>query len=345
MEKAVDKAKKRLEQYRSFLPADPTIPILQAFLDYLPEDGKANLVEDILSFPSDVMIRQHADSLRTCLLIPMKAASMTSFVIRSPREGINDSHENLASTLVDSATREKRMKVECLKRDGHKCVVTGHFEEKFLDRSDKTSLRGNTECAHIIPFSFAKWKNDTEKIVKTDIWVALNRCFPVLRRQINFHNESINETRNGITMLNVIHVYFGQFEIAFEAADTANTYRVVNYAPQKLIINLPQQVTFECHNNKYELPSPELLGIHATIAKILHASGQGEAISRILQDRDDTAVLARDGSTDIEALLAATSLSAPSLRQRSHSRDPEQEPKPSPRNISGQSDTRKENVR
>lgn len=335
MEKAVDKAKKRLEQYRSNLPDDPTVPILKAFLDYLPEDGKANFVEDILSLPSDVTIRQHANSLRTCLLIPMKSTSNASSVISSPRDGLDASRENLSTTFVESATREKRMKLECLERDGHRCVVTGDLDGESFDGEDETSLIGSTVCAHIIPFSMAKWKNNRDMDAKLDIWVTLRRCFPVLRKRINFDHTSINETRNGITILEILQGYFGRFEIAFEVTDTVNMYRVVKCVPRRVRVDLPERVTFICHDGRYELPSPELLGIHAAIAKILHASGQGEVTDRILRDRVDTAVLARDGSTNIEALLAATSLSAPSLRQPSRSRDPEEEPKPSPRNISG----------
>ena len=53
------------------------------------------------------------------------------------------------------------------------------------------------------------------------------------------------------------------------------------------------------------LPRPELLGIHAAIAKILDASGKGEQIDRILWDLPDTRCLASDGNTDALSVWAA----------------------------------------
>lgn len=61
-------------------------------------------------------------------------------------------------------------------------------------------------------------------------------------------------------------------------------------------------VTFEKHSD-YDLPSPVLLSTHATIAKILHASGKAESIDEILRDRSELRCLAPDGSTSNLALL------------------------------------------
>ena len=57
------------------------------------------------------------------------------------------------------------------------------------------------------------------------------------------------------------------------------------------------------HDPSVPLPSPTLLGVHAAIAKVLHASGLGEAIDRIMEERKDIDYLAPDGTTDVEALL------------------------------------------
>ena len=72
----------------------------------------------------------------------------------------------------------------------------------------------------------------------------------------------------------------------------------------------PPEVTFTCYDGRYELPSPELLEMHAAIARILHASGQGYEIDVILRDLGATSLLASDGSTDIARLLEGTSLGA-----------------------------------
>lgn len=58
------------------------------------------------------------------------------------------------------------------------------------------------------------------------------------------------------------------------------------------------------HQEKFALPDPTLLGVHAAIARFLHMSGMGEHIDRIMRDRENIRCLAPDGSTNIGELLA-----------------------------------------
>lgn len=303
----------RLERYTPTDSRDGTVRVLRAFLDHLPPDGKANLVHDLQSLATDENIRLHATSLIQGLLVPMKALRSTP--ILSPH-GMEDSIENIASEFTNPAVRSERLKRECLARDGKKCVVTGRLDHDLSDRNDTTIRTAITECAHIIPFSLATWRNDRDEQAKHIIWVNLNRCFPSIRNRINFTQESINETRNAMTLSFDLHKFFGLFYFAFEATGRPHTYRLKNYDPS-LINNLPSMITFECHDSQHALPSPELLKVHAIIARILHASGLADYIDELVRDRGQTAVLAKDGSSDIAALLAATSLSVLDSRARS----------------------------
>jgi hypothetical protein len=172
----------------------------------------------------------------------------------------------------------------------------------------------DTECAHIIPFSLGSWSSDEEQYTTSKIWVSLNRCFPSLRAKINFTQSSINEPCNAITMDRSIHNVFGRFDIAFEAVDQPNTYQIRNYRPNALfsrILPVSGIVTFRQCSQYYQLPSPELLSVHATIAKILHATGKAEEADKILKDKDNAGVLAKDGTTDIATLLSTTSINLP----------------------------------
>jgi hypothetical protein len=62
-------------------------------------------------------------------------------------------------------------------------------------------------------------------------------------------------------------------------------------------------VTFVAKDGRYPLPDARLLEAHAAIAKILHLTGAGEYIEKVLEERRDTACLATDGSTDVARLL------------------------------------------
>ena len=64
-------------------------------------------------------------------------------------------------------------------------------------------------------------------------------------------------------------------------------------------------VTFESHSGSHPLPSPLFLEVHAAIARILHATGMGEAIDKSLEERINICCLANNWSTDIERLLLA----------------------------------------
>ena len=108
-------------------------------------------------------------------------------------------------------------------------------------------------------------------------------------------------------MNHALHHFFGRFELAFEPTEHANTYQIKNYKERalELAILLPTSgiVEFISYNHAFELPSRTLLDVHATIARILHATGLAEQADKIIRDREQTGALARDGSTDIARLL------------------------------------------
>jgi hypothetical protein len=81
------------------------------------------------------------------------------------------------------------------------------------------------------------------------------------------------------------------------------------FIPQNDVVRLTS------HDHSVPLPSPVLLGVHATVAKVLHASGLAEVINEIMEEKEGIGCLASDGTTDIERLLLIRSephYSAPS---------------------------------
>ena len=108
-----------------------------------------------------------------------------------------------------------------------------------------------------------------------------------------------------MTMDRTIHLLFGRFDLALEPTNQIHTYKIQTYISTHL--PLSGFVTFTNYNARYELPSPALLEVHATIAKVLHATGRAEQADKIQRDKDDIDCLATDGSTDVAALLSVTS--------------------------------------
>lgn len=66
-------------------------------------------------------------------------------------------------------------------------------------------------------------------------------------------------------------------------------------------------VTFENHGTVH-LPSPELLGTHSALARILHASGMATYLDDVARDEREIGCLAPGGTTNLQDLLAFRSL-------------------------------------
>ena len=78
-------------------------------------------------------------------------------------------------TEIESSTRndQKWLKTECLKRDGHKCQVSGFYDKTSVMRYSElrqevertNSLALHTECCHIVPFYLGSFEEDNLKAV------------------------------------------------------------------------------------------------------------------------------------------------------------------------------------
>ncbi|CAG8910015.1 unnamed protein product [Penicillium egyptiacum] len=276
----------RVDRYQPRNNDDPTVPVLRAFDTHLPADGRENFLRCLRSLETDQQLHDDAESLINGLLAPMRT--------------LRSSGEPLA--------RESRPSEECLKRDGYKCVITGEFD--LSSPNLKVGIRrALTECAHIIPFSLGTWKDEKDRKAKDIIWANLVHMFLSLET-INFAQENINDTRNAITLVGELHKCFGYFDFAFEGTKRPNEYKVVSYVPDLgRLADRPKTVTSVCHDPQYGLPSPELLEVHATLARIFHASGGlGEHIDQAFEDLREHHMLATDGSSDISSMLATSSL-------------------------------------
>ncbi|KAL1962506.1 hypothetical protein VTN77DRAFT_9627 [Rasamsonia byssochlamydoides] len=316
-------AEPRLNKYKPNKADDSTVSVLQAFLKYLPQDGKKNVVADIAGCEGDEQLYQLSLSLVEGLLFPMKAHGKTPSITLSPRFGLEDSIENVASQITEPATRNSQrwLKQACLSRDGNKCVIAGSFDSQTaaLEPNQSDALEADTELAHIIPFSRASYSTEEEHHRISEIWVTIFRYFPSVRSRINFIADSINHPRNAMTMHSYVHRKFGDFTIALEKTEREHVYQIKNYNPRSDVKkHLPSSgiVAFTNYDPQYELPSPILLEVHAVIARILHATGKGEEADRLLEEKDKIGVLAKDGSTNVRALLSVTNLSSRATSQK-----------------------------
>ena len=101
---------------------------------------------------------------------------------------------------------------------------------------------------------------------------------------------------------------FGNFEIYFEpisGTQTSHTYTI-----RQTISFLYLNYTFpiirilcKSPDREIDIPSLRILAIHRAIALILHLSGVGEYIDRILKDMEDP-IVKSDGTTELGHLVS-----------------------------------------
>lgn len=124
--------------------------------------------------------------------------------------------------LIETSTRadQERLKIQCLERDGFRCVYSGAYDMDSVKNSLVHLPPGAagatlTECAHIIPFGLGSF--DENNIVQVQnqatIWHAIHRYFPALAGKIEAGN--INQVENAITLDPSVHAMFGRYSLTF----------------------------------------------------------------------------------------------------------------------------------
>ncbi|KAJ9221356.1 hypothetical protein DTO271D3_8998 [Paecilomyces variotii] len=306
LDAAEKEAKDRLSRYMKRSPSDDTQRVLTSFIEYLPARGKLTVSKFITASQADDRLFELAEHFSTAIFIPMRAhGGKTPAVTPSPLDD--------AELEIDA--EQQRLKTMCLKRDGYRCVITGFYDyeaTKVFSAAQIGSQIIDTQLAHIIPYSVGKYdKNHGQEVKIARTWATLYALFPDLRDKANFTADDINHPSNAMPLFGPLHTELGRLNLALEPTDKENTYVIRTYHGFRALmfrdLPLPNKnneriVTFNKHDD-YDLPSPVLLSTHATIAKILHASGKAESIDEILRDRSELRCLAPDGSTSNLALL------------------------------------------
>ncbi|KAA8914915.1 hypothetical protein FN846DRAFT_789443 [Sphaerosporella brunnea] len=290
----------RVDGYAPKSNDDYTATLLRTLLDHktvIGLGGFENLIDDIINTPDLSLLATHYMS---AIFTPFKARGGTPSVLPTPRPGVSDGVEGIASEIVSQKRDQKNLKRMCLDRDGSRCMVTGFWDFDTFPTAVPNTI---TQAVHIIPFSLGNFGEVQRHSIST-CWDAIYRMFPDIRNRINFSANSINETRNVMTMSENLQSTFGNFGFCFIATSRPNHYRIEKHkVPWDVVRDLPEYVTFTAHSGLHELPSPELLRVHAAITRVLHASGLAETIDDVLRERQMLGCFAEDGSTPVSRLF------------------------------------------
>ncbi|KAI6156292.1 hypothetical protein EDD17DRAFT_1704602 [Pisolithus thermaeus] len=228
------------------------------------------------------------------------------------RWSVDNLVEKIKTELNGAPQNHKTAKKLALIRDGFQCVVTKVYDDRIAS-SNKTleqavidgAPKGITQCAHIFPESInnkIESGSNKENYAAT-VWAVLDRLGYRNPRQ-DLDGASIHRLDNVMTMEVSVHDDFDRLKIYFTATEVPNRYKL-EAVRDYFLANRPRYVTFSTPDaEKYPLPNPTYLAIHATCAKVAHLPGAAEHIEEVLERMEDTRVLAEDGGSS-EVLYTA----------------------------------------
>ncbi|EEQ35017.1 hypothetical protein McanMca71_001785 [Microsporum canis] len=308
----------RLQKYVALGGSDTVVRLLNLFVNYLPKDGSIVLMQDIITLKDDEQLRQLKNHLVDAILKPVQSSGgKTPAATQSP---CTDAQVQVDSLIMNPSTRneQSKLKEDCLKRDGYRCKVTGFWDSKSVKDKQTTipkgdqHFRGDTEVAHILPFTLGNFDEDKSFEVdnKAVIWQCLYRYFPGLDKVVS--PETINNPANAITLYFPLHRQFGSLNFAFK--ETSHIYTVVRYKEGNTaeFRDLPpdNRITFYCNDSSIPMPSPFLLSVHARIGKILHVGGLKGRFEKMISPLFLPSRIDPSGSTDLGAIVASVQYTA-----------------------------------
>ncbi|RMZ81844.1 hypothetical protein DV738_g2137, partial [Chaetothyriales sp. CBS 135597] len=294
---------------------------LRFFFDntHIPIDGCGNQLDAASDY--EARVANFADALFNHFFLPMRAASGQTPRPSPPGLLINENIENLSGT----PGRVASLRRDCLRRDEHRCVITGFFDTveaiqrrkalgdearddrgiRFIDERPKCK---KVEVAHILPHSLMSRPSGENAELNSSKKTAL-AILDMFDHGVThlIENQQIDRPFNAISLIHDLHFWFGDFKLCFEPDDNQeHTYRIEWLGDDLLYpADLPTgaRVVLSTADPTIDRPSPRLLAIHRAIARIMHMSAAGEYIDQILRDLDEGKVLA-DGTTRLGQFVA-----------------------------------------
>ncbi|KAM5451185.1 hypothetical protein MaudCBS49596_003890 [Microsporum audouinii] len=271
---------------------------LRYFFGFMRQDIYSN--EDI-EFDEKLLddVKEFADSLLDNFYFPLKSTGrktpQPSPANLSAIKSLQGPHE-----FIGTPERVSHLRAQCPARDHYRCVISRSFDvNKAFKRlsKDKKALDDEGILLKRQPTDVL------EPEPKKTALAILNMFDYDVGHLIN--GTDIDRPLNALSLTPKCHSAFGNFDIYLEAvADQEHTYRIKTFSPtQEMLYGLPvTRKLFLSENYTVEPPSPRLLALHSAIAHVLHLSGAGEYIDKILGDFEDTGVRG-NGTTELGRLL------------------------------------------
>ncbi|EAS27843.3 uncharacterized protein CIMG_09047 [Coccidioides immitis RS] len=253
-----------------------------------------------------------ADFLLDNFFIPPHHATITRSSFSS---STGPAHES-----VGTPERLSVLRGACLIRDRHRCVISRAFDRKeaiirLIQQGSNAQddeghqLQGQPlkflEVAHILPHSLTQTDSDNTLSESKKAAVMILNMFDC-DVSLLIDGTNIDRAFNAMTLARDLHTIFGNFQIYFEPVpNQEHTYQIDTFLPAAALPEFRFPITRTLHltdDRSIDPPLARLLALHRAIAYILHLSGAGEYIDKILRDMEELG--AREGgSTELGRLI------------------------------------------
>lgn len=212
--------------------------------------------------------------------------------------------------------RLRGLRRTCLRRDGNRCVVTGHLDKEVHRRDPAEKNSGSygvkTEAAHIIPHSLnaVRCVGDVLSSTKSFVWQILNMFDTGISTELE--GCRIDAPSNAMILAHDLHDEFGKLRWYLEEVGPhAYLFRKTRDAAVLGPGTVPKpRITFVNHEPEgsvcADLPSARLLKLHAACCKMMEMAGAAEYVESVIDDlerMEEYGTLAGNGSSDIGMVL------------------------------------------
>ncbi|OAP61038.1 hypothetical protein AYL99_06042 [Fonsecaea erecta] len=255
-----------------------------------------------------------SDYLVNNFFLPLKASGRKTPQPTPTSLSLPQSPDN----VVGTTQRLARLRQQCLTRDRYRCVISRKFDlNEALSRwnrdgddskdDDGLPLKDERpeylEVAHILPHSLTSLTGDVEDSQLSEskrIALQVLKMFDPDAGHL-VEGPDIDRSINAIVLTHNWHQQVGDFTVSFQPTidQSPHSYKIDYIDPNRpfrdplLPVNRQLYIT---PTKTIDPPAPRLLAIHHAIARILHLSGAGGYIDRIIRDMEELSIK-EDGST------------------------------------------------
>ncbi|KAK2785867.1 hypothetical protein FQN53_007243 [Emmonsiellopsis sp. PD_33] len=264
-------------------------------------------------------VASFAEFLMDNFFIPLKATGLRTAQPSPAHLSAIQRVQGNQHEYLPSPDRISVLRGTCLTRDHYRCVVSRLFDQneamaRFKQQGDNAQDdEGNPlaeqsfaylEVAHIIPHSLTKPEADGQLSDGKKAALAVLNMFDYDIVHL-IDGANIDRPFNAMSLSQHLHTDFGRFSIFFDPIPgQEDTYRIDKFLPPALLPTIPVTRTlYLADNGSIDPPSSRLLAIHRAIAHILHLSGAGDYIDKILRDIEELGVQ-EGGETELGRIVA-----------------------------------------